>query len=542
MVRKKFVAVAMVAALAAFGAVEPAFAVDAPKWVAALYVEVQRAVGLRWNPVPGATGYKVLRSETQGTGYQEVSSGAAPQYFDQKVEAGTSYFYVLQAVAGAEVSANSEEKSITIPGQKKVAAVAPEWVQVELRQTTEFGKTSYRAALSWVKKGDAVAYNVYRTETPGKDYQLLTSVSETTYNDATVQVGKTYYFTLTSLDGSFQESPMAGEKSVVVKEEVKVAKKVEKLVDNKLVIKTSKPLVTIKDVPEVPQLRSTPDMAVGSRGQVFIADAGAGRIHVFTANGEYQSSFGEKGHDTGKVAFPLGITVDSDDKVYIADRAQKSRIVVFTAEGRFTREVIIPAADEEFKQKLDPRERASAPMVGDVAVAADGRIFATDSTMHRVVVFDADGEFIKQFGEPGNQPGQLNTPYWCAINKKGELHICNGFNRRIEVFDLDGNFVRTYGLAKSYIGSFLGATGITFDDDGNSVVADAAMATIQFFDPEGKYLFHMGDVEAKIEPESKQRPLIPISQPTGIVYNPVNKAFFVSVGGGAIQGRQLTQQ
>ncbi|HWR98125.1 MAG TPA: 6-bladed beta-propeller [Candidatus Methanoperedens sp.] len=542
MVKKAIIALTVVAALALFGAYDAALAVDPPKWVAAIFVEAQRAVGLRWNPVPGATGYKVLRSETKGSGYQEVSSGTAPQFFDQKVEAGTAYFYVLQTVAGAEVSANGDERAITIPGQKKVAATAPEWVQVDLRQTTEFGKTSFRVSMTWVKKPDAVAYNIYRTENSGKDYQLLSSGSETSYIDATVQTGKTYFYTLTALDNSFQESPMSVEKSVAVQEAAKEAKKPERLVDNKLAIKTSKVLVSIKDNENLRSYKGASDIVVDSAGRIHFADTVNAVIHEFTPGGEYIKTYGEKGHEIGRIAYPLGLGIDKDDNVYVADRAATPRIVVFDDAGKFVREILVPPPDAAYVEKLDPRERNKGPLIKDVAVAADGRIYATDNNLHRIVQFDANGKFEKQFGGPGTQPGQLNVPGWCAINKQNELHVCNGFNRRIEVFDLDGNYVRTYGMAKSYIGSFLGTTGITFDAAGNSVVVDAAMSTIQFFGPAGAYLFHMGDTEAKIETESKQRPQIAINAPAGIVYNPVSNAFYMALSGAEIQARQLTQE
>ena len=60
-------------------------------------------------------------------GYQEIAATSQPQHFDQKIEPGTTYYYVLRAEAGAEVSPNSEEKAIPIPGEKKKAVAAPTW-------------------------------------------------------------------------------------------------------------------------------------------------------------------------------------------------------------------------------------------------------------------------------------------------------------------------------------------------------------------------------------------------------------------------------
>ena len=78
------------AALAATLAVTAAAAVaiaaaplpPAPKWVAALWVEAPKSVGLRWLPVENATGYQVLRSETEGKGHEEIAEVSQPQYFE----------------------------------------------------------------------------------------------------------------------------------------------------------------------------------------------------------------------------------------------------------------------------------------------------------------------------------------------------------------------------------------------------------------------------------------------------------------------------
>ena len=68
-----------------------AAAIDAPKWVAILYVEAQKAVGMRWLPAPGATEYQVLRSETEGSGHEKIATVKQPQHFDSDIEAGTTY-------------------------------------------------------------------------------------------------------------------------------------------------------------------------------------------------------------------------------------------------------------------------------------------------------------------------------------------------------------------------------------------------------------------------------------------------------------------
>jgi hypothetical protein len=55
---------------------------------------------------------------------------------------------------------------------------------------------------------------------------------------------------------------------------------------------------------------------------------------------------------------------------------------------------------------------------------------------------DRNGQWIKSWGEPGNKPGQLNTPHNIAADAKGNIYVADRGNRRIQVFDGEGNVLR----------------------------------------------------------------------------------------------------
>jgi len=82
--------------------------------------------------------------------------------------------------------------------------------------------------------------------------------------------------------------------------------------------------------------------------------------------------------------------------------------------------------------------RASA--LGNVAVDDRGRIFALETRSGEVRVFDADGEFLYRFGQPGQGPGDFEGPY--GIEVAGDRVLV--YHRRFEVsvWDTDGNFIR----------------------------------------------------------------------------------------------------
>jgi sugar lactone lactonase YvrE len=337
-------------------------------------------------------------------------------------------------------------------------------------------------------------------------------------------------------DSGFQETAYSPEKSVALK---KSEEKKEKTVsaNPKLAVKGSKVALNITSVGDGPFMGS-PDFALDSDGNIHAPDIG-GKVRVFGLDGAVIREYGESGKGPGKLAYPLGIGIDADDNVYIADRGNKSRILVYDRKGALLREILIPPASEELIAKLSKKDLE--PMVLDVAIGKDGRIYTTDNQLARLLILDQKGNLLKEVGGPGQDGGMILAPGWLAINAKNELHVCNGLNRRIEVFDLEGNFIRFYGISKSFVGSFIGPTGITFDEAGNSIIMDGGMGTIQFFGPEGEYLYHMAEENLEIDKKSKQRSALQIANPVGGAFYAPKKLIIFGQGADfkSIQGRVM---
>ncbi|HYG70226.1 MAG TPA: 6-bladed beta-propeller, partial [Anaeromyxobacteraceae bacterium] len=77
----------------------------------------------------------------------------------------------------------------------------------------------------------------------------------------------------------------------------------------------------------------------------------------------------------------------------------------------------------------------------DVAVdPANGDIYVADGYGNtRIVVFDKDGNYLRQVGEPGRGPGQFSPtggghPH-CVVLRDDEVYACDRANDRIQVFD-----------------------------------------------------------------------------------------------------------
>lgn len=75
----------------------------------------------------------------------------------------------------------------------------------------------------------------------------------------------------------------------------------------------------------------------------------------------------------------------------------------------------------------------------DVAFLPDGRILVADGYVNqRVVVLDADGEYLGEFGEEGTELGQFKVVHSIAVAPDGKILIADRDNRRIQVFRENG--------------------------------------------------------------------------------------------------------
>ncbi len=75
--------------------------------------------------------------------------------------------------------------------------------------------------------------------------------------------------------------------------------------------------------------------AVAPDGAIFVADGyGNARIHEFSAEGEWRSSFGEVGAGPRQFMTPHSVIVDRAQRLLVCDR-ENDRVQVFTREGQW---------------------------------------------------------------------------------------------------------------------------------------------------------------------------------------------------------------
>ncbi len=90
------------------------------------------------------------------------------------------------------------------------------------------------------------------------------------------------------------------------------------------------------------------NLALDSKGRLYVSDSGAFRVQVYDAEGNYLRSVGEMGDGQGQFARVKGIAVDRDNRLYAVD-AMSQVVQVFDEEGKLLTWFAEPGMDTKLQ-------------------------------------------------------------------------------------------------------------------------------------------------------------------------------------------------
>lgn len=225
------------------------------------------------------------------------------------------------------------------------------------------------------------------------------------------------------------------------------------------------------------------------RGRIFVSDSAERFVKVFDVPEGRYFKIGDD--ELGALAKPLGLDVDSGGNLYVADATAKA-IVVYTRDGKFLRKI---GSSKVF-------ERVSSVTVDSIGQ----RVFVTDiggvsSDQHKIKVFDINtGNHLFDLGKRGIGPGEFNLPRDVAIGLNGQIYVVDGGNFRVQVFDRGGKFINSFGSVGKQMGNFARPKEVATDPSGNVYVVDAAFGNFQIFNADGDLLMFIGERSEKDGP------------------------------------------
>ena len=219
---------------------------------------------------------------------------------------------------------------------------------------------------------------------------------------------------------------------------------------------------------------------------------------------------------------PLGLTVDAEGNVYVAQSSSKDnprpRISVFNASLKWERDVYVKGfeGDDSFVPNrlainkrgdifligsyfpgalifnnqgklldtISPEEEERKAKVSNVTLDKAGRIYIVSEEEGHVYVYDENRKFLFKFGEKGGSTGKLSRPLAVGVdNRNGRMYVVDYMRHTIAAYDKDGKYLFEFGGLGWGEGWFQYPRDVAVDSAGRIFVADTFNNRIQVFQP-----------------------------------------------------------
>ena len=251
------------------------------------------------------------------------------------------------------------------------------------------------------------------------------------------------------------------------------------------------------------QLLGPYGMAVDSKNRLYVADQKVGAIFVF--NTETRDSELIRNGFEAHFAMVNAIAIDDNDRVFVSD-GKLGKVLVFDANHKIEAQI-------------------NEGLVDPLGLAIDSErrlLYVVDTKQDVVFVYDADSlKPLRKIGTPGKKhtltgPGEFSLPTNVALDKEGNVYVTDSLNFRVEIFDAEGQFLSQFGQHCDAIGCFERPKGIAVDSDGHIWVVDTNLALVEIFNRDGELLAYVG---------GPGRSLGRFNDPMGIAIDKNNRVF-----------------
>jgi DNA-binding beta-propeller fold protein YncE len=168
---------------------------------------------------------------------------------------------------------------------------------------------------------------------------------------------------------------------------------------------------------------------------------------------------------------PRGIAVDAQGNVYVTDTGNK-RVSVFDSNGRFLREISSGVTPEKTGQGYAYNAPGEMNEPIGIAVDAQGNVYVADTNNRRIQKYGPEGNFVTQWAAP--QRAWDSGPYlepFLAVDAQGNLYASGPATATVYKFSPEGQAQGEKTTSPQNV-ALKTPTGITVGPDGNVYVVD----------------------------------------------------------------------
>ena len=232
-------------------------------------------------------------------------------------------------------------------------------------------------------------------------------------------------------------------------------------------------------------LRHPSDVLVTPDNRVLVLDGVSNRVVSYSADGKFLGTFGQGGKGEGELDMPLGMAMDAQGRIYIAD-TRNHRIQIYSDRGEYLSQIELPY--EEGMHKPDP--------VDVVVDDKRGLLYVVDNENHRVLTFGLEQQdYIGTIGKMGHNRGEFRWPFSITLDGEGIAYVVDVVNTAVRTIRPEekwgfGNDIGGWGVEK---GELFRPKGVAVNEAGQVFVADSYLGVIQVFDRAGNFLAVVGN-------------------------------------------------
>ena len=207
--------------------------------------------------------------------------------------------------------------------------------------------------------------------------------------------------------------------------------------------------------------------------RLFVADTLMKGVAIIDFTNGSMKWIGNSGR--GALRKPVNVSIGPDNTLYVSDTLRQ-QVIAYDKDGRYR---------AEFGE--------SATFKPVDTLVSSNELFVLDLENSCIKVFDlATAKVLRTIGKLGTAPGEFNKPNAMAMDKEGNLYVCDAMNLRIQKLAHDGSPLLVFGKAGQGPGLLARPRGLAVSDDGIIYVTDAMMGVVQLFNQQGQALMHLG--------------------------------------------------
>lgn len=229
-------------------------------------------------------------------------------------------------------------------------------------------------------------------------------------------------------------------------------------------------------------------VTLDGQGNLYLAEFDDDLIYKYSASGNLLARWGGQGSALGQLEGPDKIAFDAGANLYVTEVGSgsadgNSRIQKFSPAG-------VPLAQwGTFGSALG---QFNTPV--GIAIDQQGTVYVADVGNHRVQKMSPLGQPLMEWHTVGSGTGEsTEIGYDLALDTSGDVvvsdaHPFSSGNDHIQKFSPSGELLATWGGTGSGPGQFSNPTGLAVDRSGDVFIVDSGNNRIQELSPTGQYL------------------------------------------------------